>query len=79
MASLAPYLGAIEIVLAIVMTVLVVLQSKGSDLSSLTGGGGGGERYGTRRGAEALMHQVTIGTAIIFFVVTMLTFVAMGQ
>lgn len=78
MAALAPYLGAIEIVLAIVLTVLVVLQSKGSDLSSLTGGGGG-ERYGTRRGAEALMHQVTIGTAVLFFVITVLTFVAMGQ
>lgn len=77
MAALAPYLGAIEIVLAIVMTVLVVLQSKGSDLSALTGGSG--ERYGTRRGAEALMHQVTIGTAVLFFVVTVLTFVAMGQ
>lgn len=78
MAPLAPYLGAIEIVLAIVITILVVLQSKGSDLSALTGGGGG-ERFGTRRGAEALMHRVTIITSIIFFIITLLTFVAMGQ
>lgn len=78
MAALAPYLGAIEIVLAIVITILVVIQSKGSDLSSLTGGGGG-ERFGTRRGAEALIHQVTIVASAIFFVVTMLAFVAMGQ
>lgn len=79
MAALAPYLGAIEIVLAVVITILVVLQSKGSDLSSLTGGGGGGERFGTRRGAEALIHQVTIVTSAIFFVVTLFAFVAMGQ
>ncbi|MBP8001995.1 MAG: preprotein translocase subunit SecG [Chloroflexi bacterium] len=78
MAPLAPYLGAIEIVLAIAISILVIIQSKGSDLSSLTGGGGG-ERFGTRRGAEALLHRVTIVTAAIFFIVTMLTFVAMGQ
>lgn len=79
MAPLAPYLGAIEIVLAIVITILVLLQSKGSDLSALTGGGGSGERFGTRRGAEALMHRITIITSIIFFITTLLTFVAMGQ
>jgi protein translocase SecG subunit len=78
MAPLAPYLGAIEIVLAIVITILVVIQSKGSDLSALTGGSGG-ERIGTRRGAEALLHRVTIITSIVFFVITILTFVAMGQ
>lgn len=78
MSSLAPYLGAIEIVLAVVITVLVLLQSKGSDLSALTGGGGG-ERFGSRRGAEALIHRVTIVTSVIFFVNTLFAFVAMGQ
>ncbi|MCL4868266.1 MAG: preprotein translocase subunit SecG [Anaerolineae bacterium] len=77
MSSLAPYLGAIEIVLAIVITILVLLQSKGSDLSALTGGSG--ERIGSRRGAEALMHRITIVTSAIFFVNTLFTFVAMGQ
>jgi protein translocase SecG subunit len=76
----APYLGVAEIILAITMTVLVLLQTKGSDLGSFLGGGGdasGGFR--TRRGVEQTMHRVTIFASIIFFIVTLLSFLAWGQ
>ena len=38
---LAPYLSIAEIILAVVLIVLVLLQSKGSDLGGFMGGGGG--------------------------------------
>lgn len=73
---LAPYLGIIEIVLAVVVTVLVLLQSKGSDLGGFLGGESGTH---TRRGVEASMHRVTIGFFIAFFVCTIFAFIAWGQ
>ena len=74
---LAPYLGVIEIILAVVVTVLVLLQSKGSDLGGFLGGDSGFTR--TRRGVEASMHRLTVGFFIAFFVCTLLTFLAWGQ
>jgi preprotein translocase subunit SecG len=75
----APYLGVAEIILAITLTVLVLLQTKGSDLSGFFGGGGETGSFRTRRGVEATMHRVTIFTAIAFFVITLLAFLAWGQ
>lgn len=75
----APYLGVAEIVLAITLTVLVLLQTKGSDLGGFLGGGDSGGGFRTRRGVEATMHRVTIYTAIAFFIVTILAFLAWGQ
>jgi protein translocase SecG subunit len=77
---LAPYLGIAEIILAIALTVLVLLQTKGSDLGGFLGGGGGGDSsFRTRRGVEATMHKVTIACSIAFFVCTVLAFLAWGQ
>ena len=81
LSALAPYLGIIEIILAISMTILVLLQTKGSDLGGFMGGGGGdsGGSFRTRRGMEATMHSVTILVSVLFFVNTLLAFIAMGQ
>ncbi len=77
----APYLSIIEIILGIAITVLVIVQAKGSDLGGFFGGGGadisGGFR--TRRGVEATLHRVTIVTAIVFFINTFFAFLAWGQ
>ena len=79
--SWAPYLGVAEIILAITLTVLVLMQTKGSDLGGMLGGGSGdqGGSFRTRRGVEKTMHQITIYTAVIFFVVTIFAFLAWGQ
>jgi preprotein translocase subunit SecG len=77
LSNFAPYLSVVEIILAVVVIVLVLLQSKGSDLGGFMGGESGGTH--TRRGVEAGLHRVTIYFFIAFFVVTVLTFIAVGQ
>lgn len=77
---LAPYLGIAEIILAIALTVLVLLQTKGSDLGGFLGGSGDSSgSFRTRRGVEATMHKVTIACSVAFFVCTVLSFLAWGQ
>lgn len=78
---LAPYLNLIEIILAVSLVVLVLLQTKGSDLGGFFGGGGGSDfgSFRTRRGVEATLHRVTIVCSVLFFICTVLTFLAMGQ
>jgi len=80
LAPLAPYLGVAEIILAVVLTALVLMQTKGSDLGSFMGGGSDmGGSFRTRRGIEAVMHRITIATSVVFFVVTVFAFLAWGQ
>lgn len=74
----APYLMIVEIVLAIVLTVLVLLQAKGSDLGGFMGGDTS-SGYRTRRGIDATIHRATVGFGVAFFVCTLITFMAMGQ
>ena len=76
----APYLGIAEIILAIALTVLVLLQTKGSDLGGMLGGGSDSSgSFRTRRGVEQTLHQITIYTSVAFFVVTVFAFLAWGQ
>ncbi|MGW8319449.1 MAG: preprotein translocase subunit SecG [Candidatus Promineifilaceae bacterium] len=74
----APYLSVVEIVLAIVIIVLVVLQAKGSDLGGFLGGDTS-TGFRTRRGIDETIHRLTIGFSVAFFVFTILTFIALGQ
>ena len=78
--ALAPYLSVIEIILAAALTALVLLQTKGSDLGGFLGGGGGDSSgsFRTRRGVEAAMHRFTIVISVLFFVNTILAFLAWG-
>lgn len=75
--SFAPYLAVAEIILAVVLIVLVLLQAKGSDLGFM--GGSDSSGYRTRRGIEVTLYRATIGFSIAFFVCTLLTFIAFGQ
>lgn len=75
---LSPYLNIVEIVLGIALTVLVLIQTKGSDLGGFLGGVDSGGTARTRRGVEATMHRLTIITAILFFINTFFAFLAGG-
>jgi len=77
--ALAPYLSVIEIILATALTILVLLQTKGSDLGGFLGGSGDSSgSFRTRRGVEATMHRLTIVVAVLFFINTILAFLAWG-
>ena len=77
--AFAPYVGIIEIILAVVMTVLVLMQTKGGGLGSFMGGSDSSGGFRTRRGVEATMHKVTIAVSIVFFLNTIVAFLAWGQ
>lgn len=77
---LAPYLSIIQIILAVALTALVLLQSKGQDLGGFLGGGGGDSGgFRTRRGVEVVLHRLTILISALFFINTFLAFMAWGQ
>jgi protein translocase SecG subunit len=78
LSAFAPYFSVAEIVIAIVLTILVLLQTKGSDLGGFMGGDTR-TGYRTKRGMDATMHRVTIGFAVAFFLCTVLTFISLGQ
>lgn len=54
-----------QIILAIILVVFILLQSKGTGLGSTFGGDMG--FYGTKRGAEKLLFVLTIVVSVIFF------------
>jgi preprotein translocase subunit SecG len=77
--ALAPYVSVIEIILAVVLTVLVLMQTKGSDLGGFLGGSGDSSgSFRTRRGVEATMHRLTIAVSVLFFANTIVAFLAWG-
>lgn len=54
----------ITIASMVLMTLLILLQTRGASLGA--GFGGSGELFTARRGVDKSMHQVTIIVAIIF-------------
>ena len=63
-------LNFIEILSAIVLVVLVLLQMQGSGLSSSFGGTG--EFYRSKRSVEKLLMWATVVTTVVFGVVSLL-------
>jgi preprotein translocase subunit SecG len=53
------------IIVSVVMLVLILLQSKGSTFSGAFGGDTGSINR-TRRGVEKTLFQFTIGTAVVY-------------
>jgi preprotein translocase subunit SecG len=60
-------LNIATIIASVVMTVLILLQSKGSSFSGAFGGDAGSINR-TRRGVEKTLFQFTIGTAGVYVV-----------
>jgi preprotein translocase subunit SecG len=63
-------LNLVQIILAVVLIALVLLQTKGSGFSGMFGGDSS-TVYRTRRGIERRMFQATIGLAVTFFVIAL--------
>jgi len=67
---LSAYLNVAQIIIAIALIGLMVMQSKGAGLGRMFGGQG--SIYKTRRGVEKTMFNLTIILAVVFFVTALL-------
>jgi preprotein translocase subunit SecG len=71
------YFYLAQIIIAIALAVLVLLQAKDAGLSSMFGGSDMGV-YKTRRGVEATMFNATIILGVIFLVLALVTVIVTG-
>lgn len=62
-AAILPY---VQIALAVLLTVAILLQRRGSSLGGAFGGDNFSAGFHTRRGTEKLLFQATIVIAILF-------------
>lgn len=70
--ELRAYFDIALIINSIALVVCVVLQNKGIGLGGLTGGDSGGV-FTARRGIEKTLFYITIGLAVLFFILTLAT------
>ena len=64
-----------SIIVAILMTILIMLQVKGGALGNLLGGDAGGGFTHTRRGLEKTLFQITVFLAIAFMGISLFSVV----
>ena len=68
---MATYLNLAQIVIAVALIVVIMLQTKGAALGGVFGGSDSAV-YKTRRGMEKTIFNVTIGLSLVFFVMAIL-------
>lgn len=66
------YLNLAQMLISILLIIVVLLQTRGTDIGSAFGGGGGGggSSFRTRRGLEKTLFQLTIFLAIVFVAIS---------
>lgn len=60
---MSPY-NYVTIVSAVLLTILILIQTRGASLGA--GMGGGGEVHTVRRGSDKTIHQITIILVFVF-------------
>lgn len=65
-------LNLVIIIVSVVLVLVILLQTKGSSFSGAFGGDTS-SIYRTRRGVEKLLFQFTIGVAIFFLVLAIIS------
>ena len=65
----ADYISIAQILVAVALTVVILLQAKGSGIGTALGGGTSSS-FRTRRGVEKTLFQLTIALAIVFLVMS---------
>lgn len=63
------YINIAQILVSVVLTLVLLLQAKGSGIGTALGGGTGGS-FRTRRGVEKTLFQLTIVLAVIFLLIS---------
>lgn len=73
MDAFLPYIQIVQIIISIALIAVILVQAKGSGgLGGIFGGEGAGV-YRTRRGVEKTLFNVTIGLAVAFFVISIIS------
>ena len=68
--TLPAALNIVQVVLAVVLILAILLQTKGSTFSGIFGGDSSSV-YRTRRGFEKRLFQMTIVLSVVFFLVAL--------
>ena len=68
---MATYLNLAQIVIAVALAAVIMLQTKGAALGGVFGRSDSAV-YKTRRGVEKTIFNVTIGLSVVFFVMAIL-------
>ena len=71
------YLNLSQIIIAIALVVIIMLQTKGAALGGVFGGSDSAV-YKTRRGIEKTIFNVTIGLSALFFIMAIVNVMVMG-
>ncbi len=66
--KLIDYLNIAQIILSVALIIAIILQSKQAGLGGLSAADTGGV-FRARRGVERTLFQITIGLAVVFFLV----------
>lgn len=69
---MATYFDIALIITSIALVISIILQNKGVGLGGLTGTDTGGV-FTARRGIEKTLFYITIGLAVLFFILTITT------
>jgi preprotein translocase subunit SecG len=72
------YLNLAQIIIAIALIVVIMLQTKGAALGGVFGGSDSAV-YKTRRGIEKTIFNVTIGLSGLFFIMAIVNVIAFGS
>jgi preprotein translocase subunit SecG len=76
---LATYLNLAQIIIAVTLIVMIMLQTKGAALGGVFGGSDSAV-YQKRHGLQKTVFNVTVGLAVVFFVLVLLNvMVVSGQ
>lgn len=70
-------INLVTIIVSIVLILVILMQTKGSSFSGAFGGDTSGI-YRTRRGVEKMLFQFTIGIAVLFLVLAIISSFALG-
>lgn len=61
----------IQILISILLTLFILMQSRGAGLSAAFGGTGG--FYTSKRGVEKILYQTTVVLAVLFLLISFVT------
>ncbi len=73
MEGFLPYIQIVQIIISLALIAVILVQAKGEGgLGGIFGGEGAGV-YRTRRGVEKVLFNVTIGLAVVFFLISVVS------